>query len=99
MQKELLENDKVVVDIKYDADGWPLTFRPAGSPAGTWPHTPWWHSTSHHVLKLLIIYSCFVLLWVPWVNEGFAKSLAGLVVQTQHTESASACCRRAMRSV
>lgn len=45
MQKELLDNDKWdKVEIQYDEEGWPLTFRPAGSPAGTWPRVPWWHS-------------------------------------------------------
>lgn len=72
MQKELLENDKVVVDIKYDADGWPLTFRPAGSPAGTWPHTPWWHSVLCDPYERINVWSHAlpaILFWVLGITK------------------------------
>jgi hypothetical protein len=36
-------NDAKAVKVKYNVNGWPLNFRPAGSPAGVWPHTSWWH--------------------------------------------------------
>lgn len=41
---QISSRDSVV--ITYDASGWPLTFRPPGSPAGTFPHCSWWHCAS-----------------------------------------------------
>ena len=38
------------ITIRYNSHGWPLDFRPPGSPAGTWPHVVWWHSASCSLL-------------------------------------------------
>jgi hypothetical protein len=43
------------VKINYNSDGWPLSFRPAGSPAGTWPHTPWWHCACPQSIFLPVV--------------------------------------------
>ena len=31
------------------------TFRPAGSPAGSWRHEPWWHSMSRSGVKAYVV--------------------------------------------
>ena len=45
-----------------------LRCRPAGAPAGTWPHTPWWHTVWHDPYERINFWSHAVpaifLLWI-----------------------------------
>ncbi len=44
-------------DPIMDASGRPLKFRPAGAPAGSWPHTPWHVCTLYDPYERINVWS------------------------------------------
>lgn len=91
-----------VVDTKAQRTAWQrsMKFRPRGSPAGTWGHTPWWHCAFHdpyervnvwsHGLPAVVLFAVGMAALSGLMPDSAPVGVFGLLSSTCHALSALA---------